>query len=145
MALIADAADVVTGILTLDFSKIGVAMGYGMNTTGEMSHVQQWRYGSQRASAGGWVQDASGQWVANGYNAGGTDYWRGGMTRVGESGPETVYLPQGAQIRTAQETRSEHATVVIQNMTVDASSLQSMQDIIDFFDNLERYSRMGVT
>ena len=67
------------------------------------------------------------------------------MTRVGETGPETVYLPQGAQIRTAQETRGEHATVVIENMTVDASSLQSMQDIIDFFDNLERYSRMGVT
>ena len=145
VAWILDAKDALVGLLTLDFSKIGVAMGYGMNTTGEMSHIQQWKYGSQRASAGGWVQDASGKWVANGYNAGGTDYWRGGMTRVGETGPETVYLPQGAQIRTAQETRGEHATVVIENMTVDASSLQSMQDIIDFFDNLERYSRMGVT
>ena len=145
VAWILDAKDALVGLLTLDFGKIGVAMGYGMNTTGEMSHIQQWKYGSQRASAGGWVQDASGKWVANGYNAGGTDYWRGGMTRVGETGPETVYLPQGAQIRTAQETRGEHATVVIQNMTVDASSLQSMQDIINFFDNLERYSRMGVT
>lgn len=145
VAWILDAKDALVGLLTLDFSKVGVAMGYGMNTTGEMSHIQQWKYGSQRASAGGWVQDSSGKWVANGYNAGGTDYWRGGMTRVGETGPETVYLPQGAQIRTAQETRGEHATVVIQNMTVDASSLQSMQDIIDFFDNLERYSRMGVT
>lgn len=145
VAWILDAKDVLVGLLTLDFGKIGVALGYGMNTTGEMSHMQQAKYGSQRASAGGWVQDASGKWVANGYNAGGTDYWRGGMTRVGETGPETVYLPQGAQIRTAQETRGEHATVVIENMTVDASSLQSMQDIIDFFDNLERYSRMGVT
>lgn len=145
VAWILDAKDALVGMLTLDFSKIGVAMGYGMNTTGEMSHMQQWKYGNQRASAGGWVQDANGKWVANGYNAGGTDNWRGGWTRVGESGPETVYLPQGAQIATAQETRGEHATVVIQNMTVDASSLRSMQDIIDFFDNLERYSRMGVT
>lgn len=145
VAWILDAKDALVGMLTLDFSKIGVAMGYGMNTTGEMSHMQQWKYGNQRASAGGWVQDASGKWVANGYNAGGTDNWRGGWTRVGESGPETVYLPQGAQIATAQESRGEHATVVIQNMTVDASSLRSMQDIIDFFDNLERYSRMGVT
>ena len=145
VAWVLDAKDALVGMLTLDFSKIGVAMGYGMNTTGEMSHMQQWKYGNQRASAGGWVQDANGQWVANGYNAGGTDNWRGGWTRVGESGPETVYLPQGAQIATAQESRGEHATVVIQNMTVDASSLRSMQDIIDFFDNLERYSRMGVT
>lgn len=145
VAWILDAKDALVGMLTLDFSKIGVAMGYGMNTTGEMSHMQQWKYGNQRASAGGWVQDANGKWVANGYNAGGTDNWRGGWTRVGESGPETVYLPQGAQIATAQESRGEHATVVIQNMTVDASSLRSMQDIIDFFDNLERYSRMGVT
>lgn len=145
VAWILDAKDALVGLLTLDFSKIGVAMGYGMNTTGEMSHIQQWKYGSQRASAGGWVQDASGKWVANGYNAGGTDNWRGGWTRVGESGPETVYLPQGAQIATAQESRGTHATVVIENMTVDASSLRSMQDIIDFFDNLERYSRMGVT
>lgn len=145
VAWILDAKDALVGLLTLDFSKIGVAMGYGMNTTGEMSHMQQWKYGNQRASAGGWVQDSSGKWVANGYNAGGTDNWRGGWTRVGESGPETVYLPQGAQIATAQESRGEHATVVIQNMTVDASSLRSMQDIIDFFDNLERYSRMGVT
>ena len=145
VAWILDAKDALVGMLTLDFNKIGVAMGYGMNTTGEMSHMQQWKYGSQRASAGGWVQDANGQWVANGYNAGGTDNWRGGWTRVGESGPETVYLPQGAQIATAQESRGEHATVVIENMTVDASSLRSMQDIIDFFDNLERYSRMGVT
>lgn len=144
VAWILDAKDALVGLLTLNFSKVGVAMGYGMNTTGEMSHMQQWKYGSQRASAGGWVQDANGNWVANGYNAGGTDNWRGGWTRVGEGGPEDIYLPQGAQIRTAQESRSEHSTVVIENLTVDASSLRSMQEIIDFFDNIEKYSRMGV-
>ena len=88
------------------------------------------------------MQDASGKWVANGYNAGGTDNWRGGWTRVGEAGPETVYLPQGASIQTAQESRRSGG-VYIANLTVDASSLQSMQQIIEFFDNLERYARMG--
>lgn len=31
-------------------------------------------------------------------NAGGTDYWRGGMTWVGERGPEVVDLPQGSRV-----------------------------------------------
>lgn len=161
LAWIADAAEVVAGIFTWDFSRIGIAMGYGDMSKGEMSNLQKWKYGSRNAGTYGMTATGDGRYVGNGaasmydqnyysdewvgVNAGGTDYWRGGMTRVGETGPETVYLPQGAQIRTAQETRGEHSTVVIENLTVDASSLQSMQDIIDFFDNLERYSRMGVT
>lgn len=142
MAWVLDAADALSAILTLDFEKFNTALGLKMNRTGEMSHIQQWRYGSSKAESGGWVQDASGKWVANGYNAGGTDNWRGGWTRVGEAGPETVYLPQGASIQTAQESRRSGG-VYIANLTVDASSLQSMQQIIEFFDNLERYARMG--
>lgn len=142
MAWILDAADALSAILSLDFTKFNTALGLNMNRTGDMSHMQQWRYGSSKAESGGWVQDASGKWVANGYNAGGTDNWRGGWTRVGEAGPETVYLPQGASIQTAQESRTSGG-VYIANLTVDASSLQSMQQIIEFFDNLERYARMG--
>jgi len=33
-----------------------------------------------------------------GHNASGTDHWRGGMTWVGEEGPELVSLPTGSQI-----------------------------------------------
>ena len=40
-----------------------------------------------------------------GHNAAGTDYWRGGLTWVGESGPELVRLPQGTQIYSNQESR----------------------------------------
>ena len=161
LAWIADMADAVEGMLTFDLSKIGIAMGYGDMSKGEMSNLQKWKYGNRNADAYAVTATGDGRYVGNGaayrydqnyysdewvgINAGGTDNWRGGWTRVGESGPETVYLPQGAQIATAQESRGEHATVVIHNMTVDASSLRSMQDIIDFFDNLERYSRMGVT
>lgn len=142
MAWVLDAADALAAILTLDFTKFNTALGLNMNRTGEMSHIQQWRYGSGKAESGGWVQDESGKWVANGYNAGGTDNWRGGWTRVGEAGPETVYLPQGASIQTAQESRASGG-VYIANLTVDASSLQSMQQITEFFNNLERYARMG--
>ena len=43
--------------------------------------------------------------MQKGYNASGTDYWRGGRTLIGEYGPEEVVLPQGTRILTAQETR----------------------------------------
>ncbi len=38
-----------------------------------------------------------------GQNAAGTDYWRGGLTVVGERGPELVELPRGSRIFNAQE------------------------------------------
>lgn len=40
-----------------------------------------------------------------GYNAAGTDNWRGGLTWLGESGPELVQLPRGSQIYSNQESR----------------------------------------
>ncbi len=36
--------------------------------------------------------------MAIGQNAGGTDYWRGGLTWVGEEGPEIVDLPRGSRV-----------------------------------------------
>lgn len=36
-------------------------------------------------------------------NAGGTDYWRGGPTWVGEKGPELIWANKGAMIQPAQE------------------------------------------
>lgn len=43
-------------------------------------------------------------------NAGGTDNWRGGLTWVGEAGPELVALPQGSRIYNAQDSRAIAAT-----------------------------------
>ena len=40
-----------------------------------------------------------------GRNAAGTDDWRGGLTWVGESGPELADLPRGTKIYSAQESR----------------------------------------
>lgn len=47
-----------------------------------------------------------------GYNASGTDNWRGGLTWVGERGPELVELPQGAKIHPAQESQQIAAASV---------------------------------
>lgn len=45
-----------------------------------------------------------------GRNADGTDYWRGGLTWVGERGPELVSLPQGSRVYSAEESRSMGST-----------------------------------
>lgn len=57
-------------------------------------------------------------WVADklGKNATGTKYWRGGLSLVGEHGPELVQMPSGSKVYTNTETRS------IANKTSKSSS-----------------------
>lgn len=47
-------------------------------------------------------------WIANkiGKNATGTKYWRGGLSVVGEHGPELVQMPSGSKVYTNTETNS---------------------------------------
>lgn len=45
-----------------------------------------------------------------GRNADGTDYWRGGLTWVGERGPELVSLPQGSRVYSAEDSRGMGGT-----------------------------------
>lgn len=40
-----------------------------------------------------------------GKNAAGTEYWSGGLSLVGEHGPEMVNMPRGSRVSTAAETR----------------------------------------
>ncbi len=51
------------------------------------------------------VPSANGLTVPVGSNAQGTDHWRGGLTWVGEEGPEIVNLPRGAQVFDAATSR----------------------------------------
>lgn len=62
-----------------------------------------------------------------GHNAGGTDNWRGGLTWVGEAGPELALLPKGTQIMSNQESRTGGDTFYI---TIDAKNVQEFNDII---------------
>lgn len=45
-----------------------------------------------------------------GRNADGTDYWPGGLTWVGERGPELVSLPQGSRVYSAEDSRRMGST-----------------------------------
>lgn len=45
-----------------------------------------------------------------GRNADGTDFWGGGLTWVGERGPEIVELPRGSKVHNAEDSRSMGGT-----------------------------------
>ena len=140
IAWIADAADVVTGLLTLDFDRISVALGYGQSS-GRQSNLQKWM------SDGTSVYDEDlGAWVGNytpSFNASGNENFRGGVTRVGENGPETVILPAGSRIMSNQETRETTGGVYIGTVVIDAKNVKDFNDVVNVFSNLGRFKRMG--
>lgn len=140
IAWIADAADVLAGMLTLDFDRIGVALGYGQSS-GRQSNMQKWM------SDGSSVYDEElGAWVGNytpSYNASGNDNFLGGVARVGENGPETVILPSGSRIMSNQETRESSGSVYIGTVVIDAKNVKDFNDVVTVFSNLGRFKRMG--
>lgn len=81
--------------------------------------------------------------MQKGYNASGTDYWRGGRTLIGEYGPEEVVLPQGTRILTAQETRQASGGDTFYIM-IPANTVKEFNDIVNIARNKRRTDRMGV-
>lgn len=100
MAMVSDYTNAVSSLLRLDFNGVKTAMGLNISQ-GQMNNLQQLKYGNS-----GWTYNEQlGAW-----NAGGTENWRGGLTWVGEAGPELVALPRGSQIYSNQESRQLAAT-----------------------------------
>lgn len=172
VALIADTADVIIGLLTFNFDKAKTALGWNPN---EYSNTQRriaarkgykydretgsyydpdqltqsqidraYQQALQDGSAVGMTYDL---WLEQykrkywGSNASGTDNWRGGWTRVGENGPENVYLPRGAAVDTAQESRDGGNNYYY--ITIDAKSVQEFEDIVRIAQEQRWKSRMG--
>ena len=73
----------------------------------------------------------------------GTDNYIGGVTWVGENGPELVYLPQRTQISNAQESRRAIGGDTFY-VTINAKDVKSFNDVVRIADNKRRSNRMGV-
>ncbi len=137
IALIADTLKVIVGIFTLNGDLIKEGLGLSISS-GRMSSQQQLYYKDS-----GWVYDEStGRWTGNAYNAAGTQNWPGGLTWVGENGPELVNLPRGSSISTAQESRSGGDVYYI---NIDAKSVQEFNDIVRIAKDARMMSRKVVT
>lgn len=140
MALIADTADVIVGTFTLNSQLLNKGLGLYGN-----SHYQQMTNGTDSYSTNTW--DASkGAWVGNGsasMNAAGDTNFAGGFTWVGENGPELMKLPQGTEIKTAQESRMVGGDTY--NITIPARDIQEFQDIVRIAQDARRMQRMGAS
>lgn len=76
-----------------------------------------------------------------GHNAGGTGNWRGGLTWVGESGPELVALPQGSQVfpnRDSERMAAESTAVQVDMTRVE----QLLERIYGEFSSMRIRGRM---
>lgn len=76
-----------------------------------------------------------------GHNAGGTENWRGGLTWVGEAGPELALLPRGTQISSNQESRQMMRNTTIY-VTIEARTVKEFNDIIEMAYDAEAESWM---
>ena len=151
MALIADTTNLVVGLLTFNGDKIKTALGLNMSS-GQLSNMQQLQYkgalssgmsyvsGTGYTGTGGYM-GADGKWHQN---AAGSENFIGGVTWVGENGPEPVWLPQGTRIGTNQEGRSLSGGDVY-NFYVQANEIREIDEFIRRMKNQRRVARMGVT
>lgn len=94
---------------------------------------------------------SQGVWVENYLeklrgNASGTYNWSGGVTRVGENGPETMFLPSGTRIMSASESRyGGDGAVYIDRIVIDAANVREFSDIVEMVQGLKMQARMGVS
>lgn len=146
LAWVADTINLIVGLLTLNGDKISTALG--LNSS-KASNIEKALYGadykteSYYNSTGNYYDSTTGQWTGNYFqNAGGNDNFPGGVTRVGENGPETVYLPQGSVIANAQETRSDGGYDGTVNVYIEARTVQEFNDIIEIVRDAQRVRRM---
>ena len=146
LAWAADTINLIVGMLTLNGDRISTALGLNPN---KASNIQKALYGadykteSYYDSTGNYYDPTTGQWTGNYYhNAGGNDNFPGGRTRVGENGPETVYLPQGTVIANAQETRADGGYDAPVNVYIEARTIQEFNDIIEIVRDAQRVRRM---
>lgn len=154
LALIADSMNVVAGLFSLDFNKVKTGLGLNLKN-GQMSNLQQLKYGND------WTYGGNGQWTQNsdavGYdsstglwydekgnyiyhNASGTQNWRGGLTWVGENGPELVSLPQGSRIFNNDESRRMASTSNVWNITVNG--IAELDEIVHWYQGRQVAERM---
>lgn len=134
--------------------------GLGLNTSsgklsamGKVEYADALKSSGYDESAGAWTSNSYSEYEASGFNgsyelwlqqrrrnAAGTDNWRGGMTWVGENGPELAILPSGSKILNAQESREVSAGDTWY-ITISARDVQEFNDIVKIAKNARMNAR----
>ena len=132
LAAIADAVNLVQGLAIWNWGSGKATTALGLNYgSGQASNIQRLRM----SNAGTLSQYDE----FYGNNAGGTGSWRGGLTWVGEAGPELVALPRGSQIYSNQESRGMGDQII--NITVNG--IEQLDEIVRWYDSRRIVGRMA--
>ena len=113
LGVVADALTIVANtiaiVIELFKQLINLANGKGFDDSNLVRYGENVAqvFSDKGATARAWNNGVS-KYI--GRNADGTDYWRGGLTWVGERGPELVSLPQGSRVYSAEDSRSMGST-----------------------------------
>lgn len=135
LALFADAVKVVVNAVGALTDTLDYLFSFGQKRF-DTSNIQS------IANVFSGTDSSFGRWMGSvAHNAAGTDNWRGGLTWVGENGPELVNLPKGSQVLTNQESRSVGGDTF--NISVNMSQISDIQKLIDMSNNYRRSVRMG--
>ena len=159
-ATVADAINLIAGLAPWNWGSGMATTALGWNKdSGQLSNIQrvmmqqngtlaqyesfygQGQYGYDRDANRYYDRETGWYYDGNPYNAGGTSNWRGGLTWVGENGPELVRLPRGAQVLTAQESRNAGGNTF--NITISAADVREFNDIVRIVENARIMARMG--
>ena len=159
-ATVADAINLIAGLAPWNWGSgmATTALGWNKNS-GQLSNTQrvmmqqngtlaqyesyygQGQYGYDYDTNRYYDRETGWYYDGNPYNAAGTSNWRGGLTWVGENGPELVRLPRGSQVLTAQESRNAGGNTF--NITISAADVREFNDIIRIAENARIMARMG--
>lgn len=113
LGVVADALTIVANtiaiVIELFKQLINLANGKGFDDSNLVRYGENVAqvFSDKGATARAWNNGVS---KSIGHNADGTDYWPGGLTWVGERGPELVSLPQGSRVYSAEDSRSMGST-----------------------------------
>jgi hypothetical protein len=143
--------------------RIGNAMGFGkssgtlsnwqsvyMQQSGTYDQYQEFHANMRGESThdGLGFDSATGQYYdlktgnyVYGHNAGGTENWRGGLTWLGEAGPELALLPRGSRVYDAQESK-DFGNVYIEKVVIDAKNIKEINDVVKIFSDAKVKARM---
>lgn len=133
-AVVADGMNALSGLLPWNWGsgKLSTALGFGYGS-GNANNYQR-----LQMSYAGTLEDYD---AFYGRNASGNDNWRGGLTYLNEAGPEAVFLPNGSQILSAQDTRLLGSGGNTYNINV--ANVEELQQLLDLLDGLRVRRRMG--
>lgn len=149
LATVADALKVIAGLMPWNWGSgmLKEGLGFGANPS---SLQQVMGYGGTGAAVSYnnlnsdlAFDPATGQYynINTGWyvNAPGTDYWRGGMTWVGENGPELVSLPRGSSIMSASESAGAMGA---QYITINVQGIEQLDEVVRWYESRRINERM---